>query len=206
MAKLYFYYSAMNAGKSTMLLQSAHNYTERGMTTILFTPAWDTRYQQGKITSRIGLSARAEAYHPDTDFEKTLQHFDNSDIDCIFVDEAQFLSRDQVSQLGNIVDDANIPVLTYGLRNDFRSEPFEGSMYLLAWADELVEIKTVCHCGRKATHVYRLNNGQVVTSGKQIVLGGNEQYVSVCRSHYKSAVKNKTGTTTSDDTGPDDKQ
>ena len=190
MAKLYFYYSTMNAGKSTSLLQSAYNYQERGMNALLFAPKLDDRYAIGKITSRIGLSSDALLYDDDTNFELMVnEKLSKELIHCIFVDEAQFLLKKQVYQLSNIVDELGIPVLAYGLRNDFQAEPFEGSEYLLTWADELVEIKTICHCGRKANHVYRLQNGEVVTSGSQIQIGGNDSYVSVCRKHYKEAIK-----------------
>ncbi|MFT6836401.1 MAG: thymidine kinase [Francisellaceae bacterium] len=189
MAKLYFYYSTMNAGKSTALLQSAYNYEERGMSTLLFAPKLDDRYEQGKITSRIGLSSDALLYEKETNLEDLVkEQIDEKQIHCVFVDEAQFLTKKQVYQLSNIVDKYNIPVLAYGLRNDFQSEPFEGSKYLLTWSDELIEIKTICHCGRKANHVYRTHNEEVVTSGNQIQIGGNDQYVSVCRKHYKSAI------------------
>ena len=190
MAKLYFYYSTMNAGKSTALLQSANNYQERGMNVLLFSPKCDNRFEVGKITSRIGLTSEALLYDETTDFEKLyLQNFSHKKIRCFFIDEAQFLKKPQVKQLSNIVDLHNIPVLAYGLRNDFQAEPFEGSQYLLAWADELTEIKTICHCGCKANHVYRIQDGQVVTVGAQIQIGGNNTYVSVCRKHYKEAVK-----------------
>lgn len=190
MSKLYFYYSTMNAGKSTSLLQSAYNYKERGMNALLFAPKLDDRYEVGKITSRIGLASDALLYDDDTDFESIVtEQLSNKLIHCVFVDEAQFLLKKHVSQLANIVDELNIPVLAYGLRSDFQAEPFEGSEYLLTWADELVEIKTICHCGRKANHVYRLQGGKVVTSGSQIQIGGNDAYVSVCRKHYKEAIK-----------------
>jgi len=179
----------MNAGKSTALLQSAYNYEERGMSTLLFAPKFDDRYEQGKITSRIGLSSDALLYEKETNLEDLVkEQIDEKQIHCVFVDEAQFLTKNQVYQLSNIVDKYNIPVLAYGLRNDFQSEPFEGSKYLLTWSDELIEIKTICHCGRKANHVYRTHKEEVVTSGNQIQIGGNDQYVSVCRKHYKSAI------------------
>ena len=189
MAKLYFYYSAMNAGKSTMLLQSNHNYNERGMRTLLFTPAIDTRYKPGKICSRIGLEADAVTFNEQFDlFSYTTMHVVEltDGVQCVLVDEAQFLTRAQVMQLTEIVDELSIPVLSYGIRSDFRGELFEGSEYLLAWADELIEIKTVCHCGRKATMNLRLDaQGRAVDVGKQVHIGGNESYISVCRRHYK---------------------
>jgi thymidine kinase len=189
MAKLHFYYSAMNAGKSTTLLQSAYNYRERGMETILFIPSIDTRYGSGKIASRIGLEAGAVSFDPDfnlfdyvADQLKTPAHR----IKCVFVDEAQFLTKAQVSQLTEIVDQLKLPVLAYGLRSDFLSEPFEGSQYLLAWAEEIAEIKTICHCGSKATMNMRIDEqGRPVQEGNQIAIGGNESYVSVCRRHFK---------------------
>lgn len=188
MAKLHFYYSAMNAGKTTTLLQSNYNYLERGMSTVLFTPAIDNRYDAGKITSRIGLEASAEAFDSETNlFEQVDKIRHLQAIDCVLVDEAQFLTKKQVEQLTDIVDSLDIPVLAYGLRTDFLANPFEGSQYLMAWAESLSEIKTICHCSRKATHVLRIDdNGKVITSGDQIAIGGNDQYVSVCRKHYKT--------------------
>lgn len=185
MAKLYFYYSAMNAGKSTILLQSSYNYRERGMQTLLFTPAIDTRYQKGVIHSRIGLSQAALIFHNKDDLYRKVQEQDEK-YACVLIDEAQFLTKEQVFQLTEITDMLNIPVLSYGLRTDFKGELFEGSQYLLAWADELIEIKTICHCGRKATMILRLNEqGQVVLNGEQVFIGGNNTYVSTCRKHYK---------------------
>jgi thymidine kinase len=195
MAKLYFYYSAMNAGKSTTLLQSSYNYQERGMDTLLFTPSFDNRFDNGfdegcTITSRIGLTSGAIGFDADTNlFNYTASALkQNNRIKCVFVDEAQFLSKAQVLQLTNIADKLHIPVLAYGLRSDFRGEPFEGSKYLLAWAEELAEIKTICHCGRKATMNLRFDNqGKVVQDGAQVEIGGNERYVSVCHRHHKEA-------------------
>lgn len=185
MAKLYFYYSAMNAGKSTTLLQSSYNYKERGMQTLLLTPAIDNRYQKGVVHSRIGLSEKALIVNAQTNvYQQVLSQ--NQAYACVLVDEAQFLTKAQIYQLTDITDLLNIPVLAYGLRTDFRGELFEGSQYLLAWADELIEIKTICHCGRKATHILRLNEkGEVQSEGEQIVIGGNSLYVSACRKHYK---------------------
>lgn len=187
MAKLYFYYSAMNAGKTTVLLQSSHNYQERGMDTLLFTPAIDDRFEVGKIHSRIGLSADAVMFDQHFDlYRYTLkQKSINPNIQCVLIDEAQFLNKEQVYQLTKVVDDLNIPALAYGLRSDFRGEPFEGSQYLLIWADNIVEIKTICHCGKKAIMNVRIDaEGKVVNTGDQVQIGGNSQYVSICRKHY----------------------
>lgn len=188
MAKLYFYYSAMNAGKSTVLLQSSHNYRERGMATLLFTPAIDTRYQEGMIHSRIGLSQPAIAFHSEHDLFEKVQHSLNEGIHyaCVLIDEAQFLTREQVHQLTRIADELNIPVLAYGLRTDFRGELFPGSQFLLAWADELIELKTICHCGRKATMNLRVDSeGHALHEGEQVFIGGNEAYISTCRLHFR---------------------
>jgi thymidine kinase len=188
MAKLYFYYSAMNAGKSTVLLQSSHNYRERGMQTLLFTPSIDTRYQKGTICSRIGLAEEAYAFNTsDNLYEITAKlHSKEKPYACILIDEAQFLTREQVSQLTEITDNLAIPVLTYGLRTDFKGDLFPGSQFLLAWADELVELKTICHCGRKAIMNMRINaEGQPISEGDQVFIGGNESYVSTCRFHFK---------------------
>ena len=186
MAKLYFNYSSMNAGKSTMLLQANHNYQERGMSTIIYTSSVDDRYGKKEIVSRIGLKAESNIFSSDTNIYKEVISFNKDKrVDCVLIDEAQFLSKDQVAQLGQIVDDLNIPVLTFGIRTDFKGNLFEGSKYLLAWADNLKEIKTVCHCGRKATMVLRLDeNGNVLETGDQIEIGGNEKYVSICRKHF----------------------
>jgi thymidine kinase len=186
MAKLYFYYSAMNAGKSTSLLQSSYNYQERGMRTFLLTPEIDSRVEVGKITSRIGLEATAATFNANTDlFQMVSAEHKNAALGCVMVDEAQFLSREQVIQLSQISDECNIPVLAYGLRTDFLGEPFEGSKYLLAWADNLKELKAICHCGRKATMVLRVDEaGNVASEGAQIEIGGNDRYVSVCRKHF----------------------
>lgn len=186
LAKLYFYYSAMNAGKSTTLLQSNYNYQERGMNTILFTPAFDTRFGTNQITSRIGLKANAIPFDTQFDLFSAVQTHPHSNVHCVLIDEAQFLTKPQVNQLTEVTDALNIPVLAYGLRTDFRGEPFEGSQYLLALADELIEIKTVCHCGRKATMNIRLGpDSKPVTEGAQIEIGGNEKYISTCRKHFK---------------------
>ena len=187
MAKLYFNYSSMNAGKTTVLLQSAHNYRERGMTPMLFTPKLDDRYGIGWIKSRIGLQARATIFIPEDDlFEATRAQLEERNIHCVLVDEAQFLTRDQVYQLSEIVDRLNIPVLCFGLRTDFQGELFEGSKYLLAWADVLSEIKTICYTGRKANMVVRVDDeGYALKEGAQVEIGGNERYVSVSRGEFK---------------------
>ena len=188
MAKLYFYYSAMNAGKTTSLLQSAYNYYERCMRTLILTPALDNRYGEGVVASRIGLKADARRFGG----EENLLALVEADISthgalhCVFVDEAQFLTRAQVWQISDVVDRLNIPVLAFGLRTDFRGELFEGSQYLLAWADNLEEIKTICHTGRKATMVVRVDeHGRAVKDGPQVEIGGNERYVSVSRAEFK---------------------
>lgn len=187
MAKLYFYYSAMNAGKSTVLLQSSYNYQERGMDTLLFKPAIDNRFDQKKIHSRIGLQADAVPFDVNMNlYAHTEQHkANNPKLTCVLVDEAQFLNKTQVAELGQIVDKLDIPVLAYGLRSDFQGEPFEGSKYLLVLADNLVEIKTICHCGRKAIMNARVDGeGKSVKSGNQVLIGGNETYVAMCRKHF----------------------
>lgn len=191
MAKLYFYYSAMNAGKTTTLLQSSYNYKERGMETMLFIPKIDDRYAVGQITSRIGLNSEAIPFDPFFNFfVYTRKNKDKySKLACVLIDEAQFLTKEQVFQLAKIADDLRIPVLTYGLRTDFKGELFEGSRYLLAWAEELIEIKTICHCGSKATMNARLDGaGQFVKDGKQIDIGGNEKYIALCRKHFTARV------------------
>ena len=187
MAKLYFYYSAMNAGKTTSLVQSAYNYRERGMKTLVLKPIIDERHGSSVIRSRIGLETIAESVDPKDDlFQITEKANNNNPLSCVLLDEAQFLTKSQVFSLGEIVDKLEIPVLAYGLRSDFRGELFEGSLHLLAWADELVEIKTICHCGKKAGMVLRLDeNGEPVNIGDQVKIGGNDIYVSVCRKHFK---------------------
>ena len=186
MAKLYFYYSAMNAGKSTALLQSSFNYRERGMNTLLFTAAIDERYGPGIISSRLGLEHDASMFDPDTDmFEAVAKELKTTEVHCALIDEAQFLSRDQVFALGRVADELGIPVLCYGLRTDFQAELFEGSKHLLALADELVELKTICPCGRKATMNLRIGeDGKAVKEGAQKVIGGNERYIALCRKHF----------------------
>ncbi len=187
MAKLYFYYSSMNAGKSTSLLQSSYNYRERGMNTLVLAPEFDDRYGAGKVKSRIGLEAEATSFAAADDLYDVVErrHNDNS-LHCVLVDEAQFLSKEQVYQLSDVTDRLKIPVLAYGLRTDFQGEPFEGSKYLLAWADTLRELKAICHCGSKATMVVRMDaDGNAVREGSQIEIGGNDRYVSMCRRHFK---------------------
>jgi len=187
MAKLYFYYSSMNAGKSTALLQSSYNYRERGMSTLILAPDFDDRYGVGKVTSRIGLESVATTFGSNEDLFRLIRARDlESPLHCVLVDEAQFLSKEQVHQLGEVTDELRIPVLAYGLRTDFQGEPFEGSKYLLAWADSLVELKAICFCGSKATMVIRLDSeGNAVAQGSQVEIGGNDRYVSMCRKHFK---------------------
>lgn len=191
MAQLYFYYSAMNAGKSTALLQSSYNYQERGMNTLVYTAEIDDRFGAGKVSSRIGLSSPAQLFNAHTALFNAIEvaHRERP-LHCVLVDECQFLTRQQVYELSEVVDRLDIPVLCYGLRTDFRGELFSGSQYLLAWSDKLVELKTVCFCGRKASMVLRLDSeGRPDNEGKQVVIGGNERYVSVCRNHYKAALR-----------------
>ena len=192
MAKLYFYYSAMNAGKTTTLLQSAHNYRERGMRAAILTPRLDHRAGVGRVASRIGLSSEAVAFDRGEDLLARVRSLVDAagGLDCVLVDEAQFLSRAQVWQLSEVVDALRIPVLCYGLRTDFRGELFEGSQHLLAWADELSEIKTICHTGKKATMTVRVDDqGYAVQDGPQVEIGGNERYVSVSRAEFKRIVR-----------------
>jgi thymidine kinase len=188
-AKLYFYYSTMNAGKSTALLQASHNYQERGMRTLLYTAHIDTR-DGGRIHSRIGIEREARHFHAQLDLRKDiLSELNVGPLACVLVDEAQFLTPAQVKQLGAVVDELNVPVLCYGLRTDFRGEMFPGSAQLLAWADNLVELKTICHCGRKAIMVVRVKaDGTAEREGAQIEIGGNERYVSLCRKHFSQAL------------------
>ena len=187
MAKLYFYYSSMNAGKSTALLQSSYNYKERGMNTLVLAPRLDDRFGVGKVTSRIGIESEATTFGTDTDLFELIRERDAEEsLHCVLVDEAQFLTREQVFALGEVTDTLSIPVLAYGLRTDFQGEPFEGSKYLLAWADNLKELKAICHCGSKATMVLRLDgDGNAVTEGSQVEIGGNDRYISMCRKHFK---------------------
>ena len=186
MAKLYFNYSTMNAGKSTALLQAAYNYRERGMTPKLITAKLDNRAGEARIVSRIGIEEKASVFSSTDDiYEKVRNASATFKIDCVLLDEAQFLSKAQVWQLARIVDQLKIPVLCYGLRVDFRGELFPGSLTLLSIADEIKELKTICHCGKKATMVVRADNlGQIVAEGNQIQIGGNETYTSLCRLHW----------------------
>jgi len=188
LAKLYFYYSAMNAGKTTTLLQSAHNYHERGMRTLILTPKLDNRHGEGVVASRIGLKAQGTIFNREDDLHAMVEADAQAHgpLHCVLVDESQFLAKSQVWQLGEVVDRLGVPVLAYGLRTDFQGELFEGSQYLLAWADHLVEIKTICHTGRKATMVVRVDEqGRAITDGPQVQIGGNERYVSVSRGEFK---------------------
>lgn len=189
MASLYFYYASMNAGKSSTLLQAAFNYKERGMHTMLWTAALDTR-SDGKIRSRIGLESDAHRFNAETDLwaDVSAEHTENP-LDCVLVDEAQFLTRDQVWQLARLADERNIPVVCYGLRTDFQGELFPGSAALLGIADRLVELKGMCHCGSKATMNLRVDeSGKAVAEGAQTEVGGNERYVALCRKHFCEAL------------------
>ncbi|PTQ75680.1 thymidine kinase [Celeribacter persicus] len=190
MAKLYFQYSTMNAGKSTLLLQASYNYRERGMDTYLITAKFDKRAGEGRIGSRIGIGADADTFEEGEDlFSKIERRLAEGDLACIFIDEAQFLTKDQVWQLARVVDDLRVPVMCYGLRVDFQGNLFPGSAALLALADEMREVRTICHCGKKATMVVRMSeSGMVLTEGAQVEIGGNERYVSLCRKHWREAV------------------
>ena len=187
MAKLYFHYSTMNAGKSTVLLQASHNYIERGMQTYLLTAQLDTRAGEGRIASRIGIGEEADTFAPETDlFTKIEERLAQGPCACVFIDEAQFLTKDQVWQLARAVDDLGTPVMCYGLRVDFLGNLFEGSAALLALADEMREVRTICHCGKKATMVVRRGpDGKTLREGAQVQVGGNETYVSLCRRHWR---------------------
>ena len=189
MAKLYFYYASMNAGKSTNLLQADFNYRERGMDTMLWTAALDTR-SQGMIRSRIGLEADANRFTPGTDlWAEITRHHRHTPLSCVLIDEAQFLTAKQAWQCARLADEAGIPVLCYGLRTDFRGDLFPGSAVLLGIADSLVEVKSVCHCGRKATMNLRVGgDGKAVKAGAQTEVGGNERYVALCRRHFSEAL------------------
>ena len=193
MAKLYFNYAAMNAGKSTTLLQASFNYQERGMETVLFTAEIDDREETGVIASRIGLRQEAYTFNASTDlFEKVDAVVNNKDIACVFLDEAQFMTDAQVMQLAKVVDELRIPVICYGLRTDFRGQLFEGSARLMAVADEIRELKTICFCGAKATMNLRVDDeGKAILSGERIEIGGNERYVPLCRKHYYEAIEGK---------------
>ncbi|MGC1503161.1 MAG: thymidine kinase [Sulfitobacter sp.] len=190
MAKLYFHYSTMNAGKSTVLLQAAHNYVERGMVPYLLTAQFDGRAGDGRIASRIGIGEEADTYGPGEDLFAKLKHrLDDGPCACVFVDEAQFLEADQVWQLARAVDDLHVPIMCFGLRVDFRGALFPGSATLLALADEMREVRTICHCGKKATMVVRMGaDGLAMKDGAQVQIGGNETYVSLCRRHWREAV------------------
>jgi len=190
MAKLYFNYSTMNAGKSTVLLQAAHNYRERGMIPYLLTAQFDKRAGDGRIASRIGIGSDADTFATGEDlFAKIKAQLSAQKIACIFIDEAQFLETEQVWQLARAVDDLGVPIMCYGLRVDFRGQLFPGSATLLALADEMREVRTICHCGKKATMVTRNGpDGKVIKDGDQVQIGGNETYVSLCRRHWREAV------------------
>lgn len=190
MAKLYFNYSTMNAGKSTLLLQASYNYIERGMQTYLLTANFDDRAGMGKIGSRIGIEAEADTYTQSDDlFAKIEARLATGPCACILIDEAQWMTRDQVWQLARVVDDLGVPVMTYGLRVDFRGELFPGSAALLALADEMREVRTICHCGKKANMVIRVDaDGNAIAEGAQIEVGGNDRYISLCRKHFREAV------------------
>jgi thymidine kinase len=190
MAKLYFHYSTMNAGKSTLLLQASHNYAERGMQTYLLTANFDDRAGTGRIGSRIGIGADADTFAASTNlFSKIKDRLDAGPCNCVFIDEAQFLTADQVWQLARAVDDLGVPIMCYGLRVDFQGKLFPGSAALLALSDEVREIRTICHCGKKATMVVRQDeHGDVLKDGAQVQVGGNETYVSLCRVHWRQAM------------------
>ena len=190
MAKLYFNYSTMNAGKSTVLLQASHNYRERGMQTYLLTAQLDHRAGEGRIASRIGISDDADMFDVTSDLFKVLkERLTAGPLACVFIDEAQFLSEAQVWQLARAVDDLKVPVMCYGLRVDFQGKLFPGSAALLALADEMREVRTICHCGKKATMVVRQDqHGNVLHEGAQVQIGGNESYVSLCRRHWRAAM------------------
>ncbi len=191
MAKLYFHYSTMNAGKSTVLLQAAHNYVERGMVPYLLTAQFDNRAGEGRIASRIGIGEKADTFAPAEDlFAKIADRINAGPCACVFIDEAQFLEPEQVWQLARAVDDLRVPIMCFGLRVDFRGELFPGSATLLALSDEMREVRTICHCGKKATMVVRTGaDGTVLKDGAQVQIGGNETYVSLCRRHWREAVE-----------------
>lgn len=185
MAQLYFRYSTMNAGKSIELIKVAYNYEERGKRVLTLVPSADNRYGTGVITSRIGIQRQAIMVSQDSNIlEIFMREREKDDIDCVLIDECQFLKKHHVQELVEIVDSFNVPVLAYGLKNDFRNEMFEGSYYMLIYADKIEEIKTICWCGRKATMIARIVNGEFVKKGEQVVIGGNDMYVSLCRKHY----------------------
>ncbi len=190
MAKLYFNYSTMNAGKSTILLQASYNYNEGGMETYLLTAKLDNRAGEGRIASRIGIDAPSDRFSAESNlYEMIKDRIAQGPIACVFIDEAQFLAKEQVWQLARAVDDLGVPVMCYGLRVDFMGELFPGSAALLAWADEMREVRTICHCGKKATMVVRQDeSGRVLTGGEQVQIGGNETYHSLCRRHWRAAI------------------
>ena len=188
MAALHFIYSTMNAGKSTALLQASHGYRERGLETMVFTSSKDDRYGESEVVSRVGLRSPAHTYSESDNILKMV-HDENErhELSCILIDEAQFLTKDQVKQLGKIVDELKITVMAFGIRTDFQGELFEGSKYLLAWADKLKELRAVCHCGNKATMIVRVSeDGSIMRSGDQVEIGGNERYLSLCRKCFYS--------------------
>ncbi|MBW4710642.1 thymidine kinase [Roseobacter sp. YSTF-M11] len=190
MAKLYFHYSTMNAGKSTVLLQAAHNYRERGMVPYLLTAQFDNRAGDGRIASRIGIGEKADTFTTGDDlFDRIANRLQQGPAACVFIDEAQFLTEAQVWQLARAVDDLHVPIMCFGLRVDFRGKLFPGSATLLALADEMREVRTICHCGKKATMVVRMDaEGKALRDGAQVQIGGNETYVSLCRRHWREAV------------------
>ncbi len=194
MAKLYFNYSTMNAGKSTVLLQAAHNYREMGMTPYILTARLDDRAGQGQVASRIGLTADADLFaHGDDLYQRIKARQEQGPVACIFIDEAQFLDPEQVWQLARAVDDLDVPVMAYGLRVDFQGRTFPGSAALLAWADDMREVRTICRCGRKATMVVRRDvDGMAMADGDQVQIGGNETYLSLCRKHWREAMGDRT--------------
>ena len=188
MAALHFIYSTMNAGKSTALLQASHGYRERGLETMIFTSSKDDRYGESEVVSRVGLRSPAHTYSESDNILKMVHHEnEKNELSCILIDEAQFLTKDQVEKLGKIVDEMKITVMAFGIRTDFQGELFEGSKYLLAWADRLTELRAVCHCGSKATMIVRVSEeGSIMRSGDQVEIGGNERYLSLCRKCFYS--------------------
>ena len=190
MAALHFIYSTMNAGKSTALLQTSHGYRERGLQTMVFTSSKDDRYGKSEVVSRVGLRSAAYTYdESDNIYEMVQNENEKNKLSCILIDESQFLTKAQVEQLGKIVDELNITVMAFGIRTDFQGELFEGSKYLLAWADRLKELRAVCHCGSKATMIVRVSeDGSIIRSGDQVEIGGNERYLSLCRKHFYDGI------------------
>lgn len=185
MAQLYYRYSTMNAGKSIEVIKVAYNYKERGKNVLVLSSSLDDRYGVGKITSRVGLSCEAEVVYEDTNIlQLFLKRNQERPIDCVIVDESHFFKKHHIEEFAEIVDSCDVPVLCYGLKNDFRNELFEGSYYLLIYADKIEEIKTICWCGKKATMVARIVDGKIIKTGEQIQVGGNEMYISLCRKHY----------------------